>query len=203
MATSTPALVEDFIAALPKVELHVHLEGSMQPETLRTLATEHRLSHLARPLDELRSWYEFRDFPHFLEVYRQALDVLRTEDDFALLPPKPHAAWPGRTCATQRSTSACATTSSVAFPPTSSSPDSNKDAATPKPSTTSPSGGYRTFPATSARKPVPTPSTRSSPTAPAACSDSASLEPAAKTSLLTEIDSAVAEHNRTPKGQHR
>lgn len=76
---------ENFITALPKVELHVHLEGSMQPATLLSLARKHRIDELTRPLEEIRSWYEFRDFGHFIEVYRNAIRVLCDEDDFALL----------------------------------------------------------------------------------------------------------------------
>ncbi len=82
---TTAASFEDFITALPKVELHVHLDGSMQPATLLTLADKHQISDLQRSLSEIRSWYEFRDFPHFLEVYRHAVRVLRDEEDFALL----------------------------------------------------------------------------------------------------------------------
>lgn len=82
---TTAASFEDFITALPKVELHVHLEGSMQPATLLALADKHQVSDLQRSLAEIRSWYEFRDFPHFLEVYRNAVRVLCDEDDFALL----------------------------------------------------------------------------------------------------------------------
>ena len=78
---------EDFIAALPKVELHVHLEGSMQPATLLSLADKHRISDLQRSLAEIRSWYAFRDFGHFLEVYRSAVRVLRDEDDITVREP--------------------------------------------------------------------------------------------------------------------
>ncbi|MGI8310355.1 adenosine deaminase [Saccharopolyspora hattusasensis] len=85
MTATSASSLEDFIAALPKVELHVHLEGSLQPETLLTLADSHQLSDLQRSLEEIRSWYEFRDFPHFLEVYRHAVQVLRDAEDFALL----------------------------------------------------------------------------------------------------------------------
>lgn len=85
MTATTPASFDDFLAALPKVELHVHLEGSMQPATLLSLADKHQISDLQRSLEEIRSWYEFRDFGHFLEVYRQAVDVLRDDEDFALL----------------------------------------------------------------------------------------------------------------------
>ncbi|MHA6804092.1 adenosine deaminase [Salinifilum ghardaiensis] len=79
------ASFEEFLAALPKVELHVHLEGSMQPATLLALAGKHRIGDLRRSLAEIRSWYAFRDFGHFLEVYRNAVRVLHDEDDFALL----------------------------------------------------------------------------------------------------------------------
>ncbi len=75
--------VEEFIAALPKVELHVHLEGSMQPATLLRLARKHDLGHLPSSLEAVRDWYAFRDFPYFAEVYLTALQVLCGEDDFA------------------------------------------------------------------------------------------------------------------------
>ncbi|WP_106581857.1 adenosine deaminase [Murinocardiopsis flavida] len=74
-----------FIRALPKVELHVHLEGSMQPETLFALARKHRVDGIPATLADLRSWYTFRDFPHFVEVYLASVQVLREESDFALL----------------------------------------------------------------------------------------------------------------------
>ncbi|MBK0868850.1 adenosine deaminase [Saccharopolyspora sp. HNM0986] len=82
---TTDSSLEDFLTALPKVELHVHLEGSMQPGTLLALARKHRIADLPQSLEEIRSWYEFRDFPHFLDVYRSAARVLRDEEDFALL----------------------------------------------------------------------------------------------------------------------
>ena len=44
MTATTPPSFEDFLAALPKVELHVHLEGSMQPATLLALADKHQIS---------------------------------------------------------------------------------------------------------------------------------------------------------------
>lgn len=75
--------VEAFVAALPKVELHVHLEGSIQPVTLLRLARKHGLGHLPSSLAAVRDWYAFRDFPHFAEVYLTGLQVLCDEDDFA------------------------------------------------------------------------------------------------------------------------
>lgn len=77
--------VNELIAALPKVELHVHLEGSMQPTLLLELARKHGVTELPASLEAVRQWYEFRDFPHFVDVYLAAIQTLRDEDDFALL----------------------------------------------------------------------------------------------------------------------
>lgn len=80
-----PAPVEELIAALPKVELHVHLEGSMQPALLLELAAKHGVVGLPASLAAVREWYEFRDFPHFVDVYLAAVQTLRDQEDFALL----------------------------------------------------------------------------------------------------------------------
>lgn len=74
-----------FVDALPKVELHVHLEGSVRPATLLQLAQRHRTASLPGTLEGLRDFYRFRDFPHFVEVYGAVCDQLRTADDFALI----------------------------------------------------------------------------------------------------------------------
>jgi len=79
--------LQHFIAAMPKAELHVHLEGSISPETLLELAQRHDRLHLlpsAEP-DELRTWYKFVDFPHFMRIYLTISDLLRTPEDFALI----------------------------------------------------------------------------------------------------------------------
>ena len=81
VAPSVSRLVRD----LPKVELHVHLEGSMPAETLFELAGRHRVEGIPGTLEELRSWYAFTDFPHFVEVYLASVRTLREEADFALL----------------------------------------------------------------------------------------------------------------------
>lgn len=79
------APVAELIAALPKTELHVHLEGSMPPELLLRLGRKHGLPDLPRSAEELSQWYEFRDFQHFIDVYLQAVSSLRDEEDFAAL----------------------------------------------------------------------------------------------------------------------
>jgi aminodeoxyfutalosine deaminase len=76
---------EEFVDALPKHELHVHLEGSMPPETLLALRERHRVESLPADLDAIRRWYEFRDFDHFIRTYLLLIETLRDAADFELL----------------------------------------------------------------------------------------------------------------------
>jgi len=62
----------------PKIELHVHLEGTVRPDTLRAIA---KRNDYALP-DDLESLYRYRDFVHFLEVFQLSSHALRTYDDF-------------------------------------------------------------------------------------------------------------------------
>jgi adenosine deaminase len=73
----------DTIRAMPKVELHVHLEGTVQPETLLDLAHTHGVALPVSDISELRTWYTFRDFNHFVEIFVTIGHCLRTADDFA------------------------------------------------------------------------------------------------------------------------
>lgn len=77
--------VESYIRAIPKVELHVHLEGSIRPATLLELARRNDVALPARTLDELRAFYQFTDFAHFIDVYGTIINCLRAPDDFALI----------------------------------------------------------------------------------------------------------------------
>ncbi|MCG3119842.1 MAG: Aminodeoxyfutalosine deaminase [bacterium] len=77
--------IEQFIQTLPKVELHVHLEGAIRPETLLKLARRHHVALPADSLEGLKQWYVFRDFPHFAEVYQTLSKCLRTVDDIELI----------------------------------------------------------------------------------------------------------------------
>jgi adenosine deaminase len=83
----TPASTYTRLLGMPKAEVHVHLEGSIQPETLLALARHHhRVDSLpATTVDGLRQWFQFTDFPHFIEVYTTISDLLRTPADFALI----------------------------------------------------------------------------------------------------------------------
>ncbi|MGH9360543.1 MAG: adenosine deaminase, partial [Thermoanaerobaculia bacterium] len=69
----------------PKVELHVHLEGSMRPATLLALARRHGLELPARDEAGLQRWFRFRDFDHFVEVYLTCSQALVDAEDFRLL----------------------------------------------------------------------------------------------------------------------
>ena len=60
---------DDYIRAMPKVELHVHLEGAIQPATLLQLAKKHQVTLPADTVEGLRQWYQFTDFNHFIEIY--------------------------------------------------------------------------------------------------------------------------------------
>jgi aminodeoxyfutalosine deaminase len=62
----------------PKIELHVHLEGTVRPDTLRAIA---KRNDYALP-DDLESRYEFRDFAHFIEVFELSAGALQCYEDF-------------------------------------------------------------------------------------------------------------------------
>jgi len=72
-------------AGLPKVELHVHLEGSIRPETLLQLAKRHSVALPADDLAGLREWYKFRDFKHFVEIYVTLSSCVRDAADIELV----------------------------------------------------------------------------------------------------------------------
>ncbi|MCF2527757.1 adenosine deaminase [Yinghuangia soli] len=96
-AAAAPGSATDaFLAGLPKAELHVHLEGSLLPATLLTLARKHGLDTIPPTVEAIESWYEFQDFGHFIKVYVASVEALRDEADFALL-----AAETGRSLAAQ------------------------------------------------------------------------------------------------------
>jgi len=77
--------LEEFIRLMPKVELHVHLEGSIRPKTLLTLAERNNIDLPANSIEGLQEWYQFSDFAHFIEVYFAICSCIRTPDDFELI----------------------------------------------------------------------------------------------------------------------
>ncbi len=77
--------IAGFVAALPKVELHLHLVGSASPDTVLTLARRHPDGGVPTGRDELRKFYDFTGFPHFLAVYRQVARLVRSSADVGTL----------------------------------------------------------------------------------------------------------------------
>ncbi|MDP3893965.1 adenosine deaminase [Nocardioides sp.] len=73
-----------FIAGLPKAELHVHHVGSASPRIVAELAERHPGTVPSDP-EELRAFFEFSDFAHFVEVYLAVVGLIRTAEDVRLL----------------------------------------------------------------------------------------------------------------------
>ncbi|MGP3791890.1 adenosine deaminase [Pseudomonas sp. B392_1p] len=71
-----------WLNTLPKAELHLHLEGSLEPELLFALAERNKISLPWNDVDSLRGAYAFNNLQEFLDLYYQGADVLRTEQDF-------------------------------------------------------------------------------------------------------------------------
>jgi adenosine deaminase len=72
----------DFIAGLPKAELHLHIEGSLEPELMFALAERNGVPIPFASVEELRAAYSFSRLQDFLDIYYKGADVLRTEADF-------------------------------------------------------------------------------------------------------------------------
>jgi adenosine deaminase len=74
-----------FANALPKAELHLHIEGTFEPELIFALAERNRVALPFPSVEALRHAYEFTDLQSFLDLYYAAMNVLREERDFAEL----------------------------------------------------------------------------------------------------------------------
>ncbi len=74
--------MEAFIRGLPKAELHIHIEGSLEPEMMFGMAERNGISLPFGSVDEVRAAYEFTDLQSFLDIYYQAAEVLQTEQNF-------------------------------------------------------------------------------------------------------------------------
>jgi adenosine deaminase len=71
-----------FIRGLPKAELHIHIEGSLEPELIFALAQRNGVSIPYASVEALRAAYAFTDLQSFLDIYYAGASVLLTEDDF-------------------------------------------------------------------------------------------------------------------------
>jgi adenosine deaminase len=71
-----------FTAGLPKAELHVHIEGTLEPELMFALAKRNRIDIPFKTIDEVRAAYRFTRLQDFLDIYYEGAKVLQTEADF-------------------------------------------------------------------------------------------------------------------------
>jgi aminodeoxyfutalosine deaminase len=77
--------VEAYLRSAPKAELHVHLEGSIQPATLLKLAERNRVELPATTERGVREWFTYRDFDHFIEIYVTISRCLASAEDYELI----------------------------------------------------------------------------------------------------------------------
>ncbi|WP_439106060.1 adenosine deaminase [Congregibacter sp.] len=82
MQESAKESMLDFVQKLPKAELHVHLEGTLEPEHIFSLAKRNGIELEYQTPEEVVAAYDFHDLPSFLTIYYAAMNVLRTEEDF-------------------------------------------------------------------------------------------------------------------------
>ncbi len=78
-----PRIADRLTAPIPKAELHLHIEGTLEPELALKLAERNRLPLPYADAGELRARYRFHNLQSFLDVYFETMAVLRTEEDFA------------------------------------------------------------------------------------------------------------------------
>ena len=74
--------ITEFIKKTPKTELHLHIEGSLEPELMFKLSKRNKVEIPFMNVDEIRSAYNFSNLDSFLKIYYQGSNVLITEEDF-------------------------------------------------------------------------------------------------------------------------
>ena len=79
---TTDASAQQLIQRLPKTELHLHIEGTLEPEMVFQLAGRNQVALPFASAAELREQYNFKDLQSFLDLYYQATAVLQREQDF-------------------------------------------------------------------------------------------------------------------------
>src|ERR1700744_4922031 len=76
------AKLHRFISAMPKAELHLHIEGTLEPEMMMTLAQRNGVTLPYADVDAIRAAYRFNSLQDFLDLYYTGMSVLRTRQDF-------------------------------------------------------------------------------------------------------------------------
>lgn len=77
--------METLIQKLPKAELHLHIEGTLEPELMMALAQKNKVALPYKTVEEIRAAYEFSDLQSFLDIYYAGAAVLQDESDFERL----------------------------------------------------------------------------------------------------------------------
>lgn len=77
--------LKDHLRTMPKFELHVHIEGAADADTYFDIAQKNKVSLPVKSRQAWRRYFEFRDFPHFIEVYTAAVNCMHKTDDYGLL----------------------------------------------------------------------------------------------------------------------
>jgi len=80
--SDTKTSLHEYILGLPKAELHLHIEGSLEPEMMFALAQRNGVALPYASIDEVRAAYHFSDLQSFLDLYYAGAAVLQTEQDF-------------------------------------------------------------------------------------------------------------------------
>ncbi len=74
--------MDDFLLQLPKVELHLHIEGTLEPELMFRLAMRNQIELPFKTIEEVHQAYHFTNLQSFLDIYYQGANVLQKEEDF-------------------------------------------------------------------------------------------------------------------------
>jgi adenosine deaminase len=87
MLSKTESLegLKEFSRRIPKCELHLHIEGTLEPEVAFELSKKNKIPLKYTTIEELRDAYKFKDLQSFLDIYYECASVLVTAEDFELL----------------------------------------------------------------------------------------------------------------------
>ncbi|MFA6535774.1 MAG: adenosine deaminase [Candidatus Babeliales bacterium] len=85
MSNIAKSFLYEFVKRMPKIELHVHLEGAIRPAMLFELAARNNMSLSAKTEQDLKEVFKFKNFQHFVEIYNLVTGCLKTADDYELI----------------------------------------------------------------------------------------------------------------------
>ena len=85
MSNITKSFLYKFIKRMPKADLHVHLEGAIRPSTLFELAARNNIGLPAKTEKELKEFFKFKNFQHFVEIYNLVTGCIKTANDYELI----------------------------------------------------------------------------------------------------------------------